>query len=459
MRRKPPVTRSGRAIARRSHTRIALLTRYPRSGEVMTRIAATEGDGAALAIHDRLARHALRTVLALQACGEAAAEVRTDAAFQGAAGEWLGRGPRYRYQGEGSLGDRLAFAFASGLNGRGRRMLVIGSDCPRLEASDLREALDALATTDLVLGPAEDGGYYLIGLTTEAATRAVPALFTDIPWGGSDVLAHTIHIAENLGLAVHRLRTLPDVDVAEDLPDAEAALALRELPEGFSVGVVIPALDDAELVGAAVRSAVKGGAADVVVVDGGSGDGTRETAEAAGARVIAGPRGRAPQMNAGACEVRGDAVCFLHADTVLPDGWLPAVRAALGRPGVVAAAFDFAVPAGERHARLITAVGQTRWRLAGLPYGDQGLCVGRRTFEDLGGFPQQPTMEDYELGLRLRRLGSIERIPLPAVISARVWHDHGLVYTTALNLAVISAYRLGVSAEKLAGWRRRIARG
>lgn len=453
------MTRSGRVVARRSHARIALLTRYPREGEVMTRIAATEGDDSALALHDRLARHALRTMLALQSCGEAASEVRTDAAFQGAAGEWLGKGPRYRYQGEGSLGDRLAFAFASGLNSRGRRMIVIGSDCPRLEASDLREALDALTRSDLVLGPAEDGGYYLIGMTTEAAVRAVPALFADISWGGSDVLAQTVHIAENLGLAVHRLRTLPDVDVADDLPDAEAALAGRELAEGFSVGVVIPALDDEELVAAAVLSAVEGGAADVVVVDGGSGDGTRAAAEAAGARVIAGPRGRATQMNAGASEVSGDAVCFLHADTVLPDGWLPAVRAALRQTGSVAASFDFAVAASERHSRLITGVGQARWRLSGLPYGDQALCIGRRTFDDLGGFPAQPAMEDYELGLRLRRLGRIERIALPAITSARVWRDHGLVYTTALNLAVISAYRLGVPAEKLAGWRRRIARG
>jgi len=434
-----------------------MLTRFPRLGEVKTRIAAVIGAEAARDLHDRMARHTLRRLLALQACGEARAQVRTDAAFSGAVREWLGKGPAIRYQGEGDLGRKLTLAFADSFGGRTGKVVVVGADCPALQARHLREALAALDDSDCVLGPAADGGYYLVGLRRSVYRAALGPLFSTMPWGSTDVLVQTRHAARNAGLTVALLEELADVDLPEDVPEAERLLAAEKVTRDSRLSVVVPALDDAELVGNAVRSALAGGAADVVVADGGSADDTLARAVEAGARAISAGRGRARQMNEGAAGAAGEVLCFLHADTVLPHGWAAAVRGALSADGVVAAAFDFAVPAEAPHSAALQAGGTVRWRLTGTPYGDQALCVPRHVFEALGGFPELPVMEDLEFARRLKRYGTLARIPLPAMTSARAWERHGLLRPTLVNAVGIAAYSLGVSPERIARWRDRIA--
>jgi len=441
----------------RPTSKLVLLTRFPRVGEVKTRIAEQLGAEAARDLHDRLAKHTLKRLLALQACGEASVEVRTDASFHGAVRDWLGKGPGIRYQGEGDLGTKLANSFASGFSKRVDKVVVVGSDCPALESRHLREALAALDTHDVVLGPATDGGYYLIGLSRSASARALGPLFADMPWGSSEVLLQTIHAAENTGLVVALLDELPDVDRPEDVEDAEANLSADSIGATSRVSVVMPALDDCEFVELAVASAWAGGAYEVIVADGGSGDATRERARTAGAVVIDSPRGRAAQMNAGAARAAGEVLCFLHADTVLPAAWADSVRDALAAPGTVAAGFDFAVDRNARHAAIIATVGRLRWRLSGIPFGDQAVCVPRYVFDALGGFPDLPVMEDLEFALRARRLGRIAHLSPSAVTSARAWDEHGLVLPTAINAAGILAYRAGVSPARIAQWRSRIA--
>lgn len=440
-----------------SKNRIAILTRFPRLGEVKTRLVPPLTQEGALDLHSRLARHTLATARALDATGDASVEVRTDAAFPRLAYGWLGKGFAARYQGEGDLGERIRIAFAENFPRGFDRVVVVGSDCPRLSAAHLRDALARLATVDVVLGPAADGGYYLVGLRRQTAKRSVPVLFGGLAWGGPDVLAQTLAIAEENGLTHALLETLPDVDRPEDLADAEAALAARELPADARVSAVIPALNDSALVGDAVRAALRGGAAETIVVDGGSGDDTRERAVEAGARVIESAPGRARQMNAGAAEADGDVLLFVHADTLVPPEAARLARISLARPGVVAGAFGFSVPAGGRWSRLLTFVGRTRARLTHHPHGDQGLYLSSGMFADMGGFPQMPTMEDWELVARLRRLGRVEVLGEPAMTSARAWEEHGIVRSTLLNLAVIVAYRMGVDPERLARWRARIA--
>jgi rSAM/selenodomain-associated transferase 2/rSAM/selenodomain-associated transferase 1 len=408
-------------------------------------------------LHERLTRHTLHSIRALVATGEAFAEVRTDAASTRAARGWLGaRGVAYRPQGEGDLGDRIGLAFGDGFRHGAERVLVIGSDCPRLGAQHLRDALRRLTDADVVLGPACDGGYYLIGVRQDAAHRALPALFADVPWGTSEVLARTLELAENAGLSCALLEELPDVDRPSDLADAEDALACATVGADARVSVVIPALNDAALVRAAIASALAAGAAEVVVADGGSGDATRSVARAAGARVLDAPRGRAAQMNVGAAETTGDVLLFLHADTVLPAGACELVVAALARPGVVAGGFSYSVPSEGPHGALISALGRIRPRLGGPPWGDQTQFVSRRTFAEIGGFPELPVMEDFEFIHRLRRFGRVVTLPERAITSARTWDEHGLVFPTAVNAAVIGAYLLGVDRHRLARWRARI---
>jgi len=451
LKRRTLVTSSGRG------SRICILTRYPRLGEVKTRLVPPLSADDALALHDRLTRHTLRRAQALAATGDARIEVRTDAAFERVAHDWLGGGFLSRYQGEGDLGDRIRLAFAQAFGRGERRVIVIGSDCPRLTSAILRDAFSRLEHADVVLGPANDGGYYLVGLRRESAKRSVPVLFSDVPWGTSGVLARTLEICDGRGLSSAILEQLPDVDRPEDVADAEAALTSDEPSRDGRVSVVIPNLDDAEFLAQAVNSALLAGAYEVIVVDGGPSEDARTAAIAAGARWLTSGGGRSRQMNVGAQAATGDALLFLHADTALPARACELVRRALATPGVAGGAFGFAVPPGTRHGRLINLIGDGRARLTRHPYGDQALFVSAATFRDLGGYPDLPVMEDWEFVARLRRLGRVTVLRESAVTSARAWERHGLVLPTAVNLASILAYRLGVNPGRIAQWRLGIA--
>jgi uncharacterized protein len=451
LKRPAPVTRSGRANL------VCILARYPRVGEVKTRLTPPLSEDAALALHERMTRHTLRRALAVAATGDARIEVRTDAAFLQLAHEWLGRGFSARYQGEGDLGDRIRSAFGEAFARNCKRVVVMGSDCPRLASAHLRNALVRLEHVDVVLGPATDGGYYLVALRAETAKTSVPVLFTGVPWSTPGVLETTIAIAEEHGLTYAVLETLPDVDTAADLDDALAVLDAAELGRQPRVSVVIPTLDDAEFVAAAVASARASGAYEVIVADGGSLDGTREAAAAAGARVVDASMGRAVQMDAGAAEAQGEVLMFLHADTTLPPDAARLAVETLSRTGVVAGGFSFDVPRDTRHARLIAAIGRARHRLGGRPWGDQCLFFSAQTWRDLGGFGDLPVMEDLEIAGRLGRLGEVVVRPERAVTSSRAWDEHGLVRPTAVNVLGVLAYRLGVDPERIARWRRSIA--
>ncbi len=432
---------------------LVMLTRFPRLGEVKTRLAPPLTPEEALTLHDRLARRTLFSLLAVQASGEARVEVRTDAASPQIARRWLGSGFVARDQGHGvDLGERIRLAFDDAFRRGAERVVVVGSDCPQLSARHVRDAISLLDEVDVVLGPAADGGYYLIALRRPVATSATPVLFTGIAWGMNSVLEETLAACEDHSLAHALLERLPDVDRPEDLPDAERVLAAGAIDSGSRVSVIIPTLDEAAVIRVAVESAANGGAHEAIVVDGGSQDNTCELAEKSGARVMHSKPGRALQMNAGAAAASGEVLLFLHADTVLPRSAAELVRSALIRPGIVAGAFGFAVPKTARHDRLITAVGRTRARVTRRPFGDQGLFLPASVFRELGGFPALPTMEDYEMVDRLRRIGDIEILDEVAVSSARTWEHLGLVRATLPNLAVVVGYRLGVAPERLALW-------
>jgi len=353
---------------------------------------------------------------------------------------------------------RIESAFVQAFHSGAERVLVVGSDCPRLSAPLLRDALVRLGGADMVLGPAHDGGYYLIGLNRTSAARALPAVLRDVPWGTDEVLARTLELGRSAHLNVALLEKLPDVDRPEDLADAWSALSRAHIDETTRVSVIIPALNDEGLLGAAIASARSAGAFEILVVDGGSTDATREAAAAAGARVLDGAAGRARQMNLGASVAKGDVLLFLHADTVLPAGACALVARALSDARTVAGGFSFDVPKDARHSALISNTGRLRSGLGGLPWGDQALFTTCDTFAELGGFPEQPTMEDYEFVRRLKRFGTVVTLRERAISSARAWEEHGLLRPTLTNLAVIVAYEFGADRARISRWRRRIAR-
>lgn len=437
----------------RGHERavVALMARFPRAGAVKTRLAPMLGPKGAAELHRELAAHCVARMRPLQATGEARVEVHYEGGSRAAVREWLGRWPQLVPQPDGDLGDRLRAALARSFASGAQGAIVLGSDCPGARATHVRRALRLLGSHDVAIGPAEDGGYWLLGVRAEAAPRALGVLFDRIAWGGDDVFRQTLGRARGAALRVGQADRLGDVDRPCDLGSWHDE-RLRETAPPTSVSVIVPAVDEVARVGAAVRSAIAGGASEVIVVDGGSSDGTAREAEAAGARVIHAARGRAGQMNLGASAARGDALVFLHADTRLPAGFAALVLEALAAEGTSGGAFAWGTD-DTPLARLFMWAGSTRVAVFRVPYGDQALFLLRRTFEDLGGYPIQPVMEDWELAQRVRRLGTLRVLPERTLTSSRRWTEAGVLRPTIAYLGIIAGYRLGIDPVVLDGWR------
>ncbi len=219
------------------------------------------------------------------------------------------------------------------------------------------------------------------------------------------------------------------------------------------ISVVIPARNEAASIGPVIDRALEAAPLEVIVVDGQSTDGTAAVAEAHGARVVASPPGRGRQLNCGAAAAAGDVLLLLHADTFLPRRFGAHIGRILAGRGVCAGAFRLRIDAPGGAFRMIERAVNWRSRLLQMPYGDQGIFLDAATFRRVGGCPDIPAMEDFELVRRLRRLGRIEIAEAAVVTSARRWARHGIRRTTMLNQACIAAYLLGVSAHRIAGWR------
>ena len=223
------------------------------------------------------------------------------------------------------------------------------------------------------------------------------------------------------------------------------------------VSVVIPAVNEQPVVAGAVQSAIAAGAGEVVVVDGGSDDETASQAQAAGAVVIASPAGRARQQNAGAARCGGDVLLFLHADNRLASDCLDQICDVLpARSDHWGGAFVQRISGLDRSAahrrwtyRCITRGNAWRVRWRGIAFGDQAIFVRRSVFDQVGGFPEQPLMEDLILSQRLRRIAWPLLLRGPVDVDARRWQQYGPLRQTARNTALQLLYAIGVPPARL----------
>lgn len=222
------------------------------------------------------------------------------------------------------------------------------------------------------------------------------------------------------------------------------------------LSAIIPTLNEAAYIEAALDSL--DAAAEVIVVDGGSSDGTPELARARGAQVIVTAQGRGRQMNAGAARASGDTLLFLHADSEAPRDFEAQIREVMAKPGTVGGAFRLRVDLAARTMRGIEWAANLRSRLLSLPYGDQGIFVSARAFRAVGGYPDLPIMEDVVLVRRLRRRGRIGVARATVRTSGRRWRTLGLVRASFVNVISLAMYSLGVSPEAIARWRNGVER-
>ena len=224
--------------------------------------------------------------------------------------------------------------------------------------------------------------------------------------------------------------------------------------EAEKISIIIPVLNEANTINGVLARILGASNVEVIVVDGGSQDETVALAQSVGVKVIAVISGRASQMNAGAAVATGSILLFLHADTHLPPAFDTLVRQVLQNTGAIAGAFELRIDAELWGIRLIEKMVNLRSRFLSLPYGDQAIFLKASIFKEIGGFPNLPIMEDFELMRRLKRYGKIAIAPAPVVTSGRRWQKLGVVRTTLINQLIIIGYFLGVPPARLARWYR-----
>jgi len=217
------------------------------------------------------------------------------------------------------------------------------------------------------------------------------------------------------------------------------------------ISVIIPTLNESMNISSCIE-AIQSETADleIIVADGGSLDSTKDIAAGyQGVIIIDSEKGRGLQMNKAASASSGDILLFLHADTVIEQGWSHNILSTFENPSVIGGAFTFAVNNKAWKYRLVEAWVKMRCALFQLPYGDQAIFIRKTFFEMLKGYRDIPIMEDVDLIDRMRKVGKIRILHRKAFTSERRWAIKGLIKTAAVNQILMILYKLGVSPERL----------
>ncbi len=240
---------------------------------------------------------------------------------------------------------------------------------------------------------------------------------------------------------------IPTLDEAAEIGDCLDQFDIRA---GAAAGTDSDASTELEDPTGSLAS-VRASALEIIVVDGGSSDGTGAIVRARpSVRFIEhGERGRAVQMNAGAATATGDVLLFLHADTRLPERWREYVTDSILRGGMAGGRFRFDVAHPSRVYRWIARGTNFRSRFLGITYGDQAIYAARTKFEQVGGYPEIPVFEDAGLADRLKQAGGLDWVDEPVLTSARRWERRGALRTLLLTWTLRALYTLSVSPSFL----------
>jgi rSAM/selenodomain-associated transferase 2/rSAM/selenodomain-associated transferase 1 len=417
--------------------KLIIFTRYPEPGKVKTRLLTKLTADQAAKLHKSMAEFTLKWARSYFLKKPASIEIRYEGGDEQRMRSWLGQEFDYSPQGQGNLGNRMVRAFDQNFQKGIDHAILAGTDTPQLTAFHAKLAFESLRLHDVVLVPTEDGGYCLIGIK-----RLEPALFESIEWGTHTVFDETLRKAKELGLSVKVLEPLRDVDLPEDVP-------VWDLVNQKFLSIIIPTLNEEQNISHVLdhlKGLVHG---EVIIADGGSRDRTLSIAEERRAKVISTGPGRGGQLNAGAAQAKGDILLFLHADSMLPEGFTAFVREAMSNPDIVGGAFSVRFQPSLPLLKLTQRTIKWRTKIFKLPFGDQALFVRASIFRQLGGFANIPLMEDVEFVKRLRKCGKLAFIPEHVTTSSRRFIPQGVLRTTLKNKIIFFCYYLGISPERL----------
>ena len=356
-----------------------------------------------------------------------------------------------------NLGVRLQ-AIANQLLDLGHpAVCIVGSDAPDLPVAFIINCLKQLTTHDVVLGPTEDGGYYLIG------TKQLLPDLSAIRWSSAATLADTqqllttAHYEVSTGSGWHDVDVIQDLDILKEtlLPDTPARRALitwlTEIPK---ISIIIPMLNEGKrikpLLVALQQLTPK---PQIIVVDGGSQDESVACCQAVGIKALqVNQANRAVQMNQGYEVAEGNVLLFLHADCCLTQVAYAAMIKAFTDPKLDGGCFSFALDNHQKDwwIRLIEKGVYWRVKFFKLAYGDQGYFVRKAVFKRIGAYQPLPLLEDVEWFSRLKKNCQIRVLSSPLTISSRRITQRGWLRSSVLNNLILLLYYCGVSLKILA---------
>lgn len=383
-----------------SENALIIFTRVPVAGKTKTRLMPYFTGEECAELHTAF----LKDIAAMSADVGADVFVAYEGENDGPLNVIFGSWPVYFEQSEGSLGQRMSLAMENVLERGYEKCVLIGTDMPYAKAADIDGVFSALDVDDLVFGPVDDGGYWLVGAKTP-----VGEILDLHEYSHSRVLSDTIGQIP-AGMTHSLIATGSDVDEIEDLefcrevstPDSYTG---QFLMRHHVISVVVPVYNEvAGIVDFLSELDKLDERCDVIFVDGGSTDGTVDMLEKNGKyRVIRGSRGRGAQMNAGAKAARGDILWFLHADAELPNDPVEEIRVVMDDHEV--GCFGIAFHSRNFFMWTNRVISNHRASRRNIVFGDQGMFIRRKLFTDMGMFQEIPLMEDFRFSLELREKG------------------------------------------------------
>jgi uncharacterized protein len=436
---------------------LVVMIKYPEPGEVKTRLGRDIGMDRAARLYKDFVSEVLatcseiscRTVLSCHP-GRPVSDYR----------KWLGDEYTLIVQQGHDLGSKIRDSFEQAFDQGFSGVILLGSDIPHLPKDYIEKAFRKLEHNDLVIGPALDGGYYLMGMNKKSFSDRI---FKEIPWSTSRVLALTLKVIEDNNLTRFILPSLRDIDTLDDLnavwndlnTAAEKPGNKADTAENHTaISVIVPVYKEQDGINPFLEYLVEifsGQEHEIIVVDGSPGLETLLAIDVQDVKAISADKGRGKQMNAGASMARGQVLLFLHSDTLLPDNASELILGAFRTDkNMMAGAFSLGIDSRKWSLRLIEKGANLRSGMTRIPYGDQGIFIRKDYFRGIGGFREMPIMEDLELMTRIKKLGGkIAILPEKSMTSPRRWEKEGIARCTLRNWLIRIFYHCGISKDTI----------